>query len=247
MGANPVGAPRPGAARAAHGAAFRTLFDMADPMDGLARSFEGPGNGGGFGYGIMGATHHALEDVGALRALPNLKIYIPLVAADVPSVVARMASDPAPNYLRLNAPAVIPGEIPAFGAWRKLKSGRSAVVIGMGPVLQELYQLGAPELLDELEIWSAGIFPLDEIPAELCASIREKGRVVCIEEHYRACGLAEALGYALLVAGVLPASFTSLHAAGYPSGRYGSQGFHQRESGLAGAGLSSQLRKALRG
>src|SRR5215216_3392943 len=37
------------------------------------------GNGGGYGYGIMGATHHALEDVGALRALPNLRFYLPLV------------------------------------------------------------------------------------------------------------------------------------------------------------------------
>src|SRR4051794_5962777 len=41
------------------------------------------GNGGGYGYGVMGPTHHALEDVGALRALPNMKLYLPLVAADL--------------------------------------------------------------------------------------------------------------------------------------------------------------------
>src|ERR1041384_1815133 len=34
------------------------------------------GNGGGYGYGIMGATHHALEDVAALRALPNMRLYL---------------------------------------------------------------------------------------------------------------------------------------------------------------------------
>jgi transketolase len=39
------------------------------------------GNGGGYGYGIMGASHHALEDVGALRALPNLRIYTPTTCA----------------------------------------------------------------------------------------------------------------------------------------------------------------------
>src|SRR6478735_6285888 len=38
------------------------------------------GNGGGYAYGIMGATHHALEDVGAMRALPNIRLYLPLVA-----------------------------------------------------------------------------------------------------------------------------------------------------------------------
>ena len=28
------------------------------------------GNGGGYGYGVMGATHHALEDYGCLLVLP---------------------------------------------------------------------------------------------------------------------------------------------------------------------------------
>src|SRR5580765_4519566 len=33
-------------------------------------------NGGGYGYGIMGATHHAVEDVGAMRVLPNMRLYL---------------------------------------------------------------------------------------------------------------------------------------------------------------------------
>ena len=204
------------------------------------------GNGGGYGYGIMGATHHALEDVGAMRALPNMRIYLPLVAADVETVVNQMADDPLPNYLRLNEPAKLAGEVPAFARWRKLKSGRRAVVIGMGPVLQTLYDMDAPELFDELEIWSVGTFPIEDIPLELAASIREKRRVVTIEEHYRFGGLGEALSYLFLRSGALPKSFTSLHAAGYPSGRYGSQRWHRMESGLAGPRLVSRLEKLLR-
>ncbi|HEX6273892.1 MAG TPA: hypothetical protein VFZ53_12680 [Polyangiaceae bacterium] len=203
------------------------------------------GNGGGYGYGIMGATHHALEDVGALRALPNLRLYVPLVAADVEHVVRRMAADPLPNYLRLNAPAEI-GDVPEFAPWRRIKSGRSAIVIGMGPVLQNLYEMEAPELFDELEIWSVGTFPIEYVPAELEASMREKRRVITMEEHYRAGGLGEALSYLLLSSGVALDSFTCLHAAGYPSGRYGSQRWHQRESGLAGPALVSRLEKLVR-
>ena len=30
-------------------------------------------NGGGYGYGVMGPTHHALEDYGILLTLPNLQ------------------------------------------------------------------------------------------------------------------------------------------------------------------------------
>jgi transketolase len=204
------------------------------------------GNGGGYGYGIMGATHHALEDVGALRALPDLRLYLPLVATDVAEVVEAMARDPLPNYLRLNAAAAIPGEIPAFAPWRKLKAGRSCVVIGMGPVLQGLYDLGAPALLDELEIWSVGTFPLENLPAELAASIASKQRVVTIEEHYRACGLGEALSHLFLTTGVVPRSLTSLHATGYPSGRYGSQSWHQAENGLRGPALAARLERLVR-
>jgi len=204
------------------------------------------GNGGGYAYGIMGATHHALEDVGAMRVLPNMKVFVPLVAADVAQVVSKMAEDPLPNYLRLGVSAVIPGEIPAFAAWRKLKPGRSAVVIGMGPVLQGLYD-SDEDLLDELEIWSVGTLPLEGIPPELAASIKQKRRVITIEEHYLAGGLGEALSYAFLKCGAVPDSLDCLCAAGYPSGRYGSQRFHQEESGLHGPSLVTRLEKAIRG
>jgi transketolase len=204
------------------------------------------GNGGGYGYGIMGPTHHALEDVGAMRVLPNMRLYLPVVATDVAQVVWKMADDPLPNYLRLNEPAKIPGKVPAFAPWRKMMSGRSAVVIGMGPVLQGLYEMGDSELFDELEIWSLGTFPIEPIPAELGASIERKRRVITIEEHYRSSGLGEALSHSLLTGGLAPKSLTCLHACGYPSGRYGSQRFHQEESGLRGPSLVSRLEKLLR-
>ena len=204
------------------------------------------GNGGGYAYGIMGATHHALEDVGAMRALPNMRLYLPLTSTDVAQVVAMMARDTCPNYLRLGMSAKIPGELPDFAPWRRLKRGKSCVVIGMGPVLQNLYQPPVSELLDELEIWNVGTLPLERMPDELAESIADKRRVITIEEHYRACGLAEALSYLVLKSGIVLDSFHSLSAAGYPSGRYGSQRFHEQESELAGANLHSRLQQLLR-
>jgi transketolase len=195
----------------------------------------------------MGPTHHALEDVGAMRLLPNMRIYVPLTATDVGEVVAMMAEDPLPNYLRLNAAAPIPGEVPSFAPWRRIKRGQKCVVIGMGPVVRNLYDSGDQALLDAIEIWSVGMLPIDGLPADLIASIREKQRVVTIEEHYGACGLGEALSHLFLTHAVFPQSFTSLHAAGYPTGRYGSQSWHQEESGLAGRALFSRLEEVVRG
>jgi transketolase len=205
------------------------------------------GNGGGYAYGIMGATHHALEDVAALRALPHLKLYLPLVAADVSQVVRQMAGDPQPNYLRLGLSASLPIDVPPFAPWRLLKPGRSWVVVGSGPVLQGLFGTNDPQLLDELEIWAAGTFPLEDVPERLARSIADKRGLICIEEHYRAGGLAEALSYLLLTSGHAPRALISLHAAGYPSGRYGSQRWHLEQSGLAGQPLLARLQELMRG
>jgi transketolase len=194
----------------------------------------------------MGATHHALGDVGAMRALPDMRIYLPLVASDVSRVIDQMAEDPLPNYLRLNEPATI-ADVPPFSAWRRLKAGRSCVVIGMGPALQGLYELGDADLFDELEIWSVGTFPLEAIPAALAASIAAMGSVVTIEEHYLSCGLGEALSHLLLTSGIFPRRFASIAALGYPSGRYGSQSWHQTESGLKGPALVLRLRQVQSG
>ena len=136
------------------------------------------GNGGGYGFGIMGATHHALEDIAAMRALPNMRLYAPLVAEDVAPVVRQMAADPLPNYLRLNAPARILGDVPPFAPWRRLKPGRACVVIGMGPVVQGVCTTpDVAALLDELEIWTVGTFPLDRIPDRARAPASRKSGV----------------------------------------------------------------------
>lgn len=205
------------------------------------------GNGGGYGSGIMGPTHHALEDVGAMRVLANMRVYLPLTAADIEQVVGLMAADTRPNYLRLNAAARIPGEVPAFAPWRRLKRGRRCVVIGMGPVLGNVYEAAAQDLLDDLEIWSVGTMPIDGLPEGLVESIKEKGRVLTIEEHYRSCGLGEALGHLFLTHAVVPEFFVGLHAAGYPEGRHGGQRWHQEQSGLAGPALVRHLERAARG
>lgn len=231
-------------------AAFTTLRPYAQIRDNVCLHrlpVKLVGNGGGYGYGIMGPTHHALEDLAVMRALPHMTCYVPLVAADLEPVVRAMAADPLPNYLRLNQAAEFPAPIAPFSGFRKLKSGSGAVVITTGPVVQALYDMDASDLFDELEIWSVGKFPLEELPLELAQSIKEKSRVVTMEEHVRAGGLGEALSSALLCAGLAPRSYTCLCAAGYPSGRYGSQRFHQLESELRGEALALRLAGALRG
>ncbi len=176
---------------------------------------------------------------------PTWRIAVPLIAADLEPVIARMAADPNPNYLRLNASAQLATEIPAFAPWRQTAGRTKLCRHRHGPGVERLIRVESTELLEELEIWSVGLLPLEELPIELIDKHSIKRRVVIIEEHYRAGGLAEALSYVFLTSGVVPARLTCLHAVGYPSGRYGSQRWHQAENGLLGPSLASHLENFL--
>ena len=159
-----------------------------------------------------------------------------------------MAEDPLPNYLRLNTAAADPGRASGLRAVAQAQARpKLASSSEWGRSSATCTRLAIRRLLDDIEIWSVGRLPIDDLPDDLIASIREKRRVVTIEEHYGACGLGEALSHLLLTHGVLPDSLVGLYAAGYPSGRYGSQRWHQEESGLAGPALLSRLRKAVHG
>ena len=203
------------------------------------------GNGGGYGYGIMGSTHHTLEDIGVMRVLPNMNVYVPLLASDVNEAVRMMAVDPAPNYLRLNLGARIPGPIGPFAPWRNIARGTKGVIISTGPVVGNLFELPQRDLVAQFDIWSVGMFPIRELPEELLDRIRSTRTVVTMEEHYGQCGLNETLAARLLGSLDRGITFRNIFAHGYPSGRYGSQRWHQEENGLAGASLESLLKEVI--
>ena len=201
------------------------------------------GNGGGYGYGIMGATHHNIEDIGALRVLPNMKVYVPFTANDVYDAVNQMVADKSPNYLRLNMGAKVPYEVAPFAQWRKLKSGNKGVVVGTGPVLENICNSAWAE---DLEIWVLSVFPIVDLPAELIAAVNRTQKLITIEEHNGECGLRETLSYHLMNELSSPIKMLSLAANGYPSGKYGDQKWHQAENNLGGEGLNNQLENFLK-
>src|SRR3954469_25613515 len=59
------------------------------------------GNGGGYGYGVMGATHHAIEDYGVMLALPHMRAFIPAFDSDLHAMSQLLARTESPAYFRL--------------------------------------------------------------------------------------------------------------------------------------------------
>jgi transketolase len=191
----------------------------------------------------MGATHHALEDYGALLGLQGMHVFVPAFGPDVDPIVRRLGTFPHPTYLRLGMaedPAGV--ALPPYEAWRRVCVGDGPTIVGVGPVISPV--IGACWALDEIvrpSIWVLSELPLAQPPAELLADLQRSGHLIVVEEHVARGSVGESLAHALLLAGQAPARFTHHCARGYPSGRYGSQRFHRRECGLDAASIVAGL------
>ncbi len=192
------------------------------------------GNGGGYGYGVMGGTHHALGDYGALLTLPNLRVFIPAFDEDVVVMVGRLFEEPHPVYLRLGVsekPASL--GLPPYAPWRRLVRGNGPCLLVAGPLVGAI--AGAAVALDEEtrpNIWVLSELPFPPPPPEFHADVRRADSLMVVEEHVAAGGVGAMLALHLLGQGQAPRRFRHRAALGYVSGRYGSQQFHRHECGL---------------
>ena len=203
------------------------------------------GNGGGYGYGIMGATHHALEDLALLSALPNLTCFIPEFAEEVAPACDALMDRGGPAYLRLGAGAR-PDALatPSYASVRQWAQGDNLTVVACGPVLLEVLRAlgglatGAAPI--SADVFSVAQLPIPELTAGLRASVRKTRRVYFAEEHVSRGGVAEHLSLLLLREG-LSARVAHAHARGYPGGLYGSQAYHWKQSGLDAEALAKGM------
>lgn len=194
------------------------------------------GNGGGYGYGVQGPTHHAVEDYGILLTLPNMRALVPVFDQDVPDVVTRAGEADGPVYLRLGRGEPPAGYAPpAYAPWRQLTAGGGGVVIGVGPLLGTYIEPFAA-LPEESRpaLWAACELPLaaNPPPAALLAQIARSRRLLVVEEHVARGGVGAELALMALEQRWPVEHFRHLCASGLIHPTYGSQAFLRARSGL---------------
>lgn len=206
------------------------------------------GNGGGYGYGVMGPTHHAIEDYGTLLTLPGMAVYAPVFDEDVAGVVTRAAAHRGPAYLRMGRGEPPAGwEVPGYAPWRRLVTGGGPVLVAVGALAGIYVQglLGLPEA-ERPELWAVSELPvrLAALPPELLQAL-QAGRSLCVaEEHVAHGGVASQLLLALAGAGAGVSRLHHFHAAAhhYEAG-YGSQSWLRHQSGLSPEIVLATLRE----
>jgi transketolase len=194
------------------------------------------GNGGGYGYGVQGPTHHAVEDYGVLLTLPNLRALVPAFDEDVAEVVTRAGDLAAPVYLRLGRGEPPAGYAPPpYAAWRQLTEGGGGVVIAVGPLVGTYLApfLSLPEETRP-NLWTACELPLaaNPPPPALVAQVARSRRLLVVEEHVARGGAGAELALMALAQRWPVEDFRHLCASGRIPSTYGSQAFMRALSGL---------------
>lgn len=194
------------------------------------------GNGGGYGYGVMGPTHHAIEDYGVLLTLPNMSVYAPVFDEDVAAVITRAGDSTCAAYVRLGLGEPPRGYVvPAYAPWRQLCIGSGPVVIAVGPLAGtyiETFEQMDPARRPNL--WAVAELPIERnpLPAELIDQIKKASLLCVAEEHVRRGGFASELTLHLADHGIAVRRFIHLFARAHHYDRYGSQPFLRQLSSL---------------
>ena len=149
------------------------------------------GISGGISYGALGMTHHSLQDIAAVSALPGMRVYLPSDRFQTKAVVEELLQDEKPAYIRVSRSASedLYSEDTVFsGGAKVLKEGKDVLFVACGELVAPC--LHAAELLEKEGI-SAGVVdayrvkPLNE---ELILKAAEGVRLVAAAEEHSPYG-----------------------------------------------------------
>lgn len=177
------------AAARAFGSYSKLPIKLMGAYGGMSDSFDGP-------------SHHSLEDIATMRALPNFKVYVAGDAVETEWLVNHAVKDKSPMYIRLSREALpdIYGQNERFedGKGKVLRDGKDATVIACGVMLGEALKAAEKLAKENIEIRVVDMFcikPLDKELVLRCA--KETGAIITAEEHNVIGGLGGAVAETL--------------------------------------------------
>jgi len=196
----------------------------------------------GLATGPDGATHQALEDVAALRAIPNLTIIEPCDYYQAFKATKAIAKHRGAVYLRLHRAKFSPltNKLTPFkiGKAQILQKGKKLTIIGSGPILNEVLE-ATKKLNFKPEIINCHtIKPLDK--KTILNSVKKTKKVIVVQDHQVNGGLAGAVSEYL--SEVYPVQIKSIGV----KNRFGESGNSTQlfnKYGLSSSGILKEILK----
>ena len=147
------------------------------------------GISGGVSYGALGMSHHSAQDIAAMAAIPNMRVYLPSDRFQTAKLVEALLTDEKPAYIRVGRNAVDPvyeeGNVPfEMDHATVVCDGSDVAIVACGEMVKPAKD--AAKLLEQEGIYVRVldmycVKPLDrEAVIETAKNVKA---VVTVEEH----------------------------------------------------------------
>ena len=156
------------------------------------------GTGAGEVYSALGPTHHSTEDMGGLRALPNLTVICPASPMEVRKATRAAYEYEGPVYLRLGTnkePEIYKNDYEfCIGKAVTVRDGGDITLIGTGSILKDVLDVSEQLKLEGIDVRVIDMHTIKPIDKEvIIKAIDETGKLITVEDHNVIGGLGGAV------------------------------------------------------
>ena len=161
----------------------------------------------GMAYGELGPTHHSVEDLSWMRALPGLDILVPADRRQTRQAMRMLVAHPRPTYMRVGRHKVpdvtTDGDMLVRGRIDVVRDGDDVTVIAIGTLVSRALSAAralADDGVSTRVLNAAWVAPLDR--ATILEAARGTRAIVVAEEANIAGGLGAAVAQVVAREGI---------------------------------------------
>lgn len=147
------------------------------------------GISGGVSYGALGMSHHSAQDIAAMAAIPNMRVYLPSDRFQTRRLFEALLKDESPAYIRLGRNAVedvyaeddCPFEMDRATV---VAEGADALIVACGEMVKPAKDAAALLKAESISAAVLDMYCVKPLDAEgLLKAAKGKKLVVTAEEH----------------------------------------------------------------
>ena len=206
------------------------------------------GISGGVSYGALGMSHHSAQDIAAMSAIPNMRVYLPSDRHQTRKLVEALLQDQKCAYIRTGRNPVedVYSEEDCPFEMNKatvLREGTDVAIVACGEMV--LYAIDAAKLLEEEGISSTvlDMYCVKPLDTEAVLKAADQAKlVVTVEEHSPFGGLGSMV--AQLVAAHCPKKVINIALPDEPVITGTSREVFEYY-GMTGTGIAKKVKEAL--
>ena len=147
------------------------------------------GISGGISYGALGMSHHSAQDIAAMSAVPNMRVYLPSDRFQTRKLIEALLQDDKPAYIRVGRNPVediyqeedCPFEMDRATV---LREGKDAVLIACGEMVRPSCEAAVLLEEDGIQVAVLDMYCVKPIDREAVIRAASSAKiVVTVEEH----------------------------------------------------------------